>query len=121
MEEKLDKLIDVVDNMQNSMQTMQNSIETIQNTIGIMQNDIENMQITIGKMQNDIGTMQNDINDLKHTVCIIEEDHGKKLQILLDRDSDHVRKHVGYAFQLSKLEKTLEKHDARIYNLEHPV
>lgn len=142
MEEKLDKLIQMQENMHANITTLKSDVSIIKDAVA-KHTQILNMHTRIldehtKKLDEHTRILDEHTKKLdEHTkildehdkkldtvsniVCLIEEEHGKKLQVLLERDVDYVRKQESCKSYFSEIYHTLEKYDARIYNLENPA
>jgi|GEM_PF-1648311 phage-related minor tail protein len=56
------------------------------------------------KMNQGFSTLNSEIKEVKRTLLHIEQDHGKKLEVIFDGLTQHTE-------QLNRIEKRLDKHD----------
>lgn len=99
--------------MQNEFGKMRNDMQSeignlrndMQSEIGNLRND---MQSEIGNLRNDMQNGFNEVNQrldrLENRVTVIEEDHGKKLDLLLDG-------YVQNSEAINRIEKEVSKHE----------
>ena len=62
-----------------------------------------------------------ELRKLSQTVAKIEQEHGQKLQILLDVVTSHIKKFDSVEEKIDKHDKRLDKHDDEIYCLNSKV
>ena len=120
------------DNMEVTVRQMQEDIKQMQEDIGIlkeqvavipkMQEDIKQIQVkVIPKMQNDIEELKEYTRNISRSVAVIEQEHGEKIQILLDLVTGHTEKFEEQNKKINKCEKKIEKHDSELYYLNEKI
>ena len=122
MEEKLDKLLQIQENIQSDIATLKKDVSTLKSKVCYI--EVEHgrkLEVLSDRIQTIEVEHGNKLQALINRVCLIEEEHGKKLQTLLERDVDYVRRQVYYAADLVEINHTLQEYDARLYNLENPA
>ena len=75
---------------------------------------LEVMQANIGNLNMQVDTVKKDLRSLSGRVAVIEEEHGGKLQLLLDNMDYSIQKVYGIREQVDSHEDRLEEHDVRI-------
>ena len=63
--------------------------------------------------------LEKKVDDISRSVAVIEQEHGYKIDTLLNYASANTEKHEEYDKIFNKHDDILENHDARIYKLEH--
>lgn len=58
------------------------------------------------------------LTSLENIVTLMQKEHGEKLQVLFDYFVDQDNKHKDINSEIFKLNKTLDRHDSRIFALE---
>ena len=76
------------------------------------------MKKDIAKIQETQDKMQDELTRLGDTVTVIEVEHGRKIDIMLDVLTGHTEKLEEYEQRFKKDEKIIEMHSHRIYALE---
>ena len=95
-----EKLINRVDKIEERQQNMDNRLDKIEE-----------------KQQN----MDNKIDKISQSVAVIENDHGEKLQVLLDVVTGHIKQFDSENSKIEKCEERLDDHDNKIYALNSVV
>ena len=106
-----DGIIDI----QNEMTKTQNEMTKTQNEMIKTQNEMIKTQNEMIKTQNE---MQEEFQRLKNTVTVIEYEHGKKLDLILEVLTGHTDKLEQHEDRFDKDEKIIEMHGHQIYGLE---
>ncbi len=70
------------------------------------------------KISNKQDEMQEEFQRLKNTVTVIEYEHGKKLDLILEVLTGHTDKLEQHEDRFDKDEKIIEMHGHQIYGLE---
>ena len=120
---KLDKKFNQFDAIQEKV----NQIDSIQEKV----NQIDSIQEKVNQFDaiqekvNQIDAMQNDIKELKEetrkiskSVAVIEQEHGSKIQMLIDISLGYLEKQKHFEKDLNSHDSILDNHSNRIWNLE---
>lgn len=75
------------------------------------------MQVVVNK----IPKIEEDVGKISKTVAVIEQDHGEKLQILLDVVTGNDEKRKEIEERIQKDEKIINRHSDEIYYLKEKV
>ena len=75
----------------------------------------------VDKIEERQQNMDNKIDKISQSVAVIENDHGEKLQILLDVVTGHIKKFDSENKRIEKCEERLDDHDNKIYALNSAV
>ena len=114
-----------MDTMQGRMDTMQNTMDNMQGRMDTMQGTMDNMQKDNVRRDNILDALQKSVNELKQetrnisqSVAVIENDHGEKLQVLLDVYPEFYKKFASFAENFVSHDHRLDNLEARVYSLE---
>ena len=75
----------------------------------------------VDKIEERQQNMDNKIDKISQSVAVIENDHGEKLQVLLDVVTGHIKKFDSENKRIEKCEERLDEHDNKIYALNSAV
>ena len=122
---KQDEMLERIEKLeenQNGMIYTQDGIIDIQNEMTKTQNEMTKTQNEMIKTQNEMIKTQNEMQEefqrLKNTVTVIEYEHGKKLDLILEVLTGHTDKLEQHEDRFDKDEKIIEMHGHQIYGLE---
>lgn len=79
---------------------------------------LEVMQANIGNLNTQVDSIKKDLRSLSGRVAVIEEEHGGKLQLLLDNMDNSIQKVYATKEQVDSHEDRLDEYDVRIRILE---
>lgn len=75
----------------------------------------------VDKIEERQQNMDNRLDKISQSVAVIENDHGEKLQVLLDVVTGHIKKFDSENSKIEKCEERLDDHDNKIYALNSVV
>ena len=116
----------------NILLDLQKRMDTVQDTMDTMQKDNMRRDDILDAMQKDnirrdkiLDALQKSVNELKQetrnisqSVAVIENDHGEKLQVLLDVYPEFYKKFASFAENFVSHDHRLDNLEARVYSLE---
>ncbi len=121
LKEKVDKIYEEQQEMKDDMTKMQGDMTKMQDDMTKLQGNMTKMQGNMTKMQGDMIKMQDELTRLGNTVTLIEYEHGRKIDIILDVLIGHIDKFEEYEKRFGKDEKILEKYGHQIYGIEQKL
>lgn len=83
-------------------------LEFIATQVGTLTEKVGGMESNINNLQNDMREVKSDVKSLNNQVTIIEQDHGNKLDVLLDWYKQNAEK-------LDRVEKEVSTHEEVIF------
>lgn len=95
----------------NTMNSMQNTMICMQAQANRMQNQMDSME---QNMNNRMDTMEQEIRSLQKDVAVIQQEHGAKIQLLLDYAVQNSEEHARMNTLLEKHSSILENHEIRL-------
>ena len=72
----------------------------------------------IDDMQNDIKELKEETRKISKSVAVIEQEHGSKIQMLIDISLGYLEKQNHFEKDLNSHNSILDNHSNRIWNLE---
>ncbi|NLI58098.1 MAG: hypothetical protein GX387_06195 [Clostridium sp.] len=104
MEETLKLILD-------KLNSMDKSINGIQKDVGGLKEDVGGLKEDVGGLKEDVGGLKEDVKGLKRDVIRIENEHGAKLDSLMD----------GYQMLYEgqeEIKKTLDNHEVKLLKVK---
>ena len=86
-----------------------------------MHKDMSVLKTDVGALKIDVENLKKETADISRSVALIENEHGEKLQILLDVYSDYPKKFESINNHFKSHEKKFDNHSARIIRLESKI
>ena len=110
---KLDKKFNQFDAIQEKV----NQIDSIQEKVNQF-DAIQEKVNQIDAMQNDIKELKEETRKISKSVAVIEQEHGSKIQMLIDISLGYLEKQKHFEKDLNSHDSILDNHSNRIWNLE---
>ena len=99
-------------------QQILNKLDCIQSEMTVIKQDIydklNHMNSRADNMDNRMDIMQQDIRNLQKDVAVIQQEHGEKIQLLLDYAVQNSEEHARMNTLLEKHSSTLDNHEIRL-------
>ena len=112
------KISEDMNSMKEDMDNMKADIKGIHENIDDMKEDIENIQANIGSLDKKTDKLQKEVRRMSGSIAVIENDHGGKIQMLLETTTQKTMDNTELNQMLDSHEKELYEHDIRIRVLE---
>lgn len=86
--------------------------------VSSLNSKVSSLDAKVGSLQQDVKSLKEDVEHISGRVAVIEQEHGEKIQALLDGESMILDELDWFKKKLESEEEKLEIHDAKIYCLE---
>ena len=111
MEETLKLILDKLNSMDKSINGIQKDVGGLKEDVGGLKEDVGGLKEDVGGLKEDVGGLKEDVKGLKRDVIRIENEHGAKLDSLMD----------GYQMLYEgqeEIKKTLDNHEVKLLKVK---
>ena len=104
--------------IENRLEVVENRLEAVENRLEAVETEIKTIKIRVENLESEIQYIKEDVQSIRDSVIVIENKHGERLGILLDRDKANLNFIGRCDSDIKKLERGFERLDAEVAGLK---
>lgn len=86
--------------------------------MGSMEEEISGLKDNVGTLKSDVSGLKEETQSISHSVAVIEQVHGEKIQTILDIYPEFYKKFASFANNFVSNDHCFENLESRVYSLE---